>query len=71
MNEFELYLKAMELQKQTNDYVNQQVELLMMQNQILVKRIEFLLKVAEDHEKDMERMAEEINKLKKQLSDNE
>ena len=48
-------------QMNINDQTNTQIRL-------LIQQIDFLIRVVEDHEKDMKMMADEINSLKYQLS---
>lgn len=55
-----LYEGFMKSQMTLNDIVKQREDLMMQQ-------IGFLLEVLEDHERDMMRMAEEINNLKRQI----
>lgn len=50
------------MQQGINDNVNTQFDL-------VIKQISVLIDIIEDHENDMEKMAEHINKLEKEISE--
>lgn len=50
------------MQKEINDNVSTQFDL-------VIKQISTLIDIIEDHENDMEKMAEHINKLEKEISE--
>ena len=58
----ELIKMFMETQIKVNDCNQEKFD-------IVVKQLEFLVKVVEDHENDMEKMAKKINELEKQISE--
>lgn len=53
--------KLWEIQKTINENNNAQV-------MALIKQIELLVSIIEDHENDMKRMADKINELERQIS---
>lgn len=59
-----MYEEFMKAQMIINNNYNEQFGM-------VVQQLRFLIDVIEDHEKDMMRMAEEINKLKAELSKGE
>ena len=54
--------KLWEIQKTINENNNAQV-------MALIKQIELLVSIVEDHENDMKRMADKINELERQISE--
>lgn len=54
--------KLWEIQKSINENNNTQI-------MALLKQIELLVSILEDHENDMKKMAEKINELERQLSE--
>lgn len=59
-----MYDEFIKAQMLINENYNLQIEL-------ILKQLNIMLEIIEDHEKDMIKMAEEINELKQQLSKNE
>ena len=55
-------IRLWESQKEINEVMGMQVTL-------LITQVDNLINILEDHEKDMVRMAEEINRLNKELSE--